>query len=59
MCFSAKPNVSLLRSFKGVWDPGFYKHLVPLGPKTYHLDGINDALAALAAGEGARGIIRW
>ena len=27
--------------------------------RTYHLDGINDALAALAAGEGARGIIRW
>ena|SRR5258707_15769502 len=25
---------------------------------TYHLDGINDALAALAAGEGVRGIIR-
>ena len=24
--------------------------------RTYHLDGINDALAALAAGEGARGI---
>ncbi len=27
--------------------------------RTYHLDGVNDALAALAAGEGARGIIRW
>ncbi len=27
--------------------------------RAYHLDGINDALAALAAGEGARGIIRW
>jgi Zn-dependent alcohol dehydrogenase len=27
--------------------------------RTYHLDGINDALAALASGEGARGIIRW
>jgi hypothetical protein len=45
-----------LQSCLGSW---FYKHLVPLGPKTYHLDGINDALAALAAGEGARGIIRW
>jgi len=27
--------------------------------RTYQLDGINDALAALAAGEGARGILRW
>jgi len=27
--------------------------------RTYPLDGVNDALAALAAGEGARGIIRW
>jgi S-(hydroxymethyl)glutathione dehydrogenase / alcohol dehydrogenase len=27
--------------------------------RTYHLNGVNDALAALAAGEGARGIIRW
>src|SRR5207244_2457055 len=27
--------------------------------RTYQLDGVNDALAALAAGEGARGIIRW
>jgi Zn-dependent alcohol dehydrogenase len=27
--------------------------------RTYHLDGVNDALAALASGEGARGIIRW
>jgi S-(hydroxymethyl)glutathione dehydrogenase/alcohol dehydrogenase len=27
--------------------------------RTYHLDGVNDALAALAAGEGARGIIQW
>jgi len=27
--------------------------------RTYHLDAVNDALAALAAGEGARGILRW
>ena len=30
--------------------------------RTYHLDGINpdgSGLAALASGEGARGIIRW
>ena len=27
--------------------------------RTYHLNGINDALAALASGAGARGIIRW
>ncbi|MEK6280343.1 MAG: hypothetical protein AABN95_08325 [Acidobacteriota bacterium] len=25
----------------------------------YHLDGVNDALAALGAGEGARSVIRW
>jgi len=30
-----------------------------LGTRAYQLDGINEALAALAAGEGARGIIRW
>jgi hypothetical protein len=37
--------------------------LRPLGATardhTYHLDGVNDALAALASGEGARGTIRW
>ena len=27
--------------------------------RIYHLDGINDALAALASGAGARGIISW
>ncbi len=27
--------------------------------RTYHLDGVNDALAALAEGEGARGVILW
>jgi Zn-dependent alcohol dehydrogenase len=27
--------------------------------RTYTLDGINDALAALAAGDGARGIVTW
>jgi S-(hydroxymethyl)glutathione dehydrogenase/alcohol dehydrogenase len=30
-----------------------------LATRTYRLDGVNDALAALASGEGARGIIRW
>ena len=30
-----------------------------LAARTYPLAGINDALSALAAGEGARGIIRW
>jgi len=27
--------------------------------RTYALDGINDALEALAASDGARGVIRW
>jgi S-(hydroxymethyl)glutathione dehydrogenase/alcohol dehydrogenase len=27
--------------------------------RTYALDGVNDALAALAASDGARGVIRW
>lgn len=27
--------------------------------RTYTLDGVNDALAALAASDGARGVIRW
>ena len=27
--------------------------------RTYHLNEVNDALAALASGEGARGIIKW
>jgi len=27
--------------------------------RTYHLDGINDALAVLASGVDARGIIQW
>ena len=43
---------------KTVWDPGFYKHLVPPGLKTFHPDGVNEARAALAAGERVRGIIR-
>jgi len=30
-----------------------------LATRTYSLDGVNDALDALASGEGARGIIRW
>jgi S-(hydroxymethyl)glutathione dehydrogenase/alcohol dehydrogenase len=30
-----------------------------LATRTYRLDEVNDALAALSAGEGARGIIRW
>ena len=30
-----------------------------LATRTYRLDGVNEALAALASGEGARGIIRW
>jgi S-(hydroxymethyl)glutathione dehydrogenase/alcohol dehydrogenase len=30
-----------------------------LAVRTYKLDGINEALAALASGEGARGIIAW
>jgi len=33
--------------------------LLELATRTYKLDGINDALNALASGEGARGIIRW
>ena len=33
--------------------------LEELVTRTYRLDQINEALAALAAGEGARGIIRW
>jgi S-(hydroxymethyl)glutathione dehydrogenase/alcohol dehydrogenase len=33
--------------------------LCELAMRTYKLDGINEALAALASGEGARGIIRW
>ncbi len=33
--------------------------LSELATRTYRLDGVNDALAALASGEGARGIIRW
>jgi Zn-dependent alcohol dehydrogenase len=27
--------------------------------RTYALDGVNDALAALAASDGARGVVRW
>ncbi len=30
-----------------------------LATRSYRLDGINEALAALSIGEGARGIIRW
>ena len=30
-----------------------------LATRTYRLDQINDALAALASGDGARGVIRW
>jgi Zn-dependent alcohol dehydrogenase len=30
-----------------------------LAARTYRLESINDALSALASGEGARGIIRW
>ena len=30
-----------------------------LATRTYRLEGVNDALAALSSGEGARGIIRW
>jgi S-(hydroxymethyl)glutathione dehydrogenase/alcohol dehydrogenase len=33
--------------------------LTELATRTYRLEGVNDALAALASGEGARGIIRW
>ena len=33
--------------------------LTELAARTYNLDGVNDALDALAGGEGARGIIRW
>ena len=33
--------------------------LSELATRTYGLDQVNDALAALAAGEGARGIIKW
>ena len=33
--------------------------LAELATRTYDLEGVNDALAALAGGEGARGIIRW
>ena len=30
-----------------------------LAARTYALEGVNDALAALASAEGARGIITW
>jgi S-(hydroxymethyl)glutathione dehydrogenase/alcohol dehydrogenase len=30
-----------------------------LASRTYVLEGVNEALAALAGGEGARGVIRW
>lgn len=33
--------------------------LAELATRTYNLEGVNDALDALAGGEGARGIIRW
>jgi Zn-dependent alcohol dehydrogenase len=33
--------------------------LTELATRTYKLEEVNDALAALSAGEGARGIIRW
>lgn len=33
--------------------------LTELATRTYDLEGVNDALDALAGGEGARGIIRW
>jgi NDMA-dependent alcohol dehydrogenase len=33
--------------------------LAELATRTYRLEGVNDALAALSGGEGARGIIRW
>lgn len=33
--------------------------LSELATRTYRLEGVNDALAALSDGEGARGIIRW
>jgi len=33
--------------------------LTELVTRTYRLDAVNDALAALASAEGARGIIRW
>ncbi len=33
--------------------------LAELATRTYDLEGVNDALAALAGGEGARGIIVW
>jgi S-(hydroxymethyl)glutathione dehydrogenase/alcohol dehydrogenase len=33
--------------------------LAELATRSYRLEGVNDALAALAGGEGARGIIRW
>lgn len=36
------------------------KHkLDELATRTYQLGEVNDALGALASGEGARGIIRW
>jgi S-(hydroxymethyl)glutathione dehydrogenase/alcohol dehydrogenase len=33
--------------------------LAELSARTYALAEVNDALAALSGGEGARGIIRW
>ncbi len=33
--------------------------LLELATRTYRLDDINEALSALASGEGARGIIKW
>jgi hypothetical protein len=35
----SKPRVSLLRSFNVSMDSGFYKHLVPPGPKSRATDG--------------------
>ena len=33
--------------------------LLELASRTYHLDNVNEALSALASGEGARGVIKW
>jgi Zn-dependent alcohol dehydrogenase len=42
----------------GMYEDGRLK-LDELATRTYRLDKINDALAALSSGEGARGIIVW
>ncbi|HYE66738.1 MAG TPA: Zn-dependent alcohol dehydrogenase [Pyrinomonadaceae bacterium] len=54
---SGRPPIEIPRLVE-LYQAGKLK-LRELVTRTYALDGVNDALAALASGEGARGIIRW